>query len=1260
MTGNGSDNANANANANTQADAQGALQEPAQQLLSERTRRLQYESHRQLADNRALRADIVRLERDRQRLTHLLDQAAHLLHSLEAGIESLQHSIALQLGYTITQSLRSLRGMLALPLRVIRLLRASRHGGRTGSVVAVPLPHEWFPTSLRLELAKFQSDFMKDGATQDDVTRPIGNDRVLPRPDHVPLVLDATRIAAIMDEFTFSALRECCAVTQLTAEAWREELPRIKPHLLFIESAWDGKDSSWLRKVSGASQELRQLVAHCRKNAIPVVFWSKEDPVHFKTFIAAARLADVVFTTDIDCIQHYKSALGHDRVFLLPFATQPVAHNPIERYERKPGFCFAGSYYLRYPVRQRDFDALLQAVETLGPVDIYDRNHGKDHPNYLFPEKYHRHIVGNLPFDQIEVAYKGYEFGININTVKHSQSMFARRVFDLLASNTTTVSNYSRGLRLMFGDLVVSSDDSNQLIKALRPLIDDAGIRRKHRLAGLRKVLREHTYQHRLSYVLEKVYGRPMRIAEPHMMVLAKADSEEALERLLGNFHRQTWHHKELLLCFEAGFRPLRSPVGDDVRVLSAIQANTRRVAGKGYVAGFHSDDYYGPNYLTDLALAANYSPAPFIGKSSHYRMDIDGPVLVPGEAPYSLGGDVARRRSVVLAELVDDTVADWIAGIENAVSSCDTLVLDEFNYCAGAGGVAHCPAVDDLKGLDVGMSIGALRAIADRIGPEACDSAEVVRDESAGLPGIQAAQLYEALGTPANKHLALTLSGNGLVLRSTLPPGQHAYAYLAGRWLPRQLQFSDIARLQLVSSGPDGLGLVLVFYDAAGEKISHALLKAGVNLTVNVPPGTTGVQIGLRASAAGDFTIQRLVFDHVPLRVDRLVTRARHLLVAKNYPSYDDLYKHAFVHRRVVEYHRQGIDVDVFRIGADGLSFYEFDGIDVTYGQAEHLRALLASGAYDSVMAHVVDERTWSVLQEFKDKIRIYIWAHGSEMQSAQRRECDLFDEATRKRAVALGDRRMAFWRGIFEEAHPNVKLVFVSSWFAHDVMDDVGVQLPQHSYEVIHNFVDNGLFRYEPKPAAQRRRILSIRPFTSNVYGNDLTVKAILALSSREFFEGLEFRIIGDGPLFERMVEPLRRFSNVVIEKRFLAQREIAELHRSYGVFLVPSRMDSQGVSRDEAMASGLVAVTNRVAAIPEFVDDSCAILCDAEDDLGLADAIERLYRNPELFLKLSAEGASRVRRQSGYAQTISREIALFAASAAASQIRQSPPPI
>lgn len=1186
------------------------------------------------------------LEEQRAQLTRHLVNAEKLVRSMEVGLEGMRRSRSMKLGYLLSSSLRSPKELLRLPASLARLLSDSTRNE------PIPVPAEWYPTELRDELGRFYSALDADGAVdlvQEKRSRSrSGHTSVLARRGELPRELSGIRIAAVMDQFTFSAYRECCAVTQLTPNNWRAEVDDLQPHFLFLESAWDGKEGLWQRKVSQASEELRSLATYCRSAGIPVIFWSKEDPVHFKAFLGTAQLADVVFTTDIDCVKHYKTELGHDNVYLLPFATQPRAHNPIESYQRKPGFCFAGSYYRRYPVRQRDFDALIEGAGRLGNVDIFDRNHGKDHPNYIFPEDYAKYIVGSLPFDQIDLAYKGYDFGININTVKHSQSMFARRVFDLLASNTITVSNYSRGLRLMFGDLVVCSDDPAQLEQRLRPFVEDPVLRRKHRLAGLRKVLREHTYQHRVAYIWKKLYGTDLEATEPRMVVLAAVGSEEALAGVLASFGRQTWHEKLLVLTFRDGFRPGSSPTGPRVHVLSGKQAASRsveRLVEDGCVATFHPDDHYGPEYLTDLALAMSYSPVAAVGKAARYVLRNGTPSLTGDGSQYRLGEAISRRRGTIECSAAGSvSVADWVLNPDAALSEGPGFAIDEFNYCEGGVGLLGASAVDGAVDVDEGLPVTRLLELAEEMGADPVDTTSGQRDESAGLPGFGASELLPRLGICPNPHLQARQEGNDLVIASALPKGKHSYWYLQGTFPPDSLGFTDIGKFQLVANQGDGLQLVLVYKDDQDEKISHSILSSARNVTVTLPDGTCSVEVGIKVIGPGEFRVRRLACAHVPLPVDTIVTRGRHLLLAKNYPSYDDLYKHAFVHRRVLEYRKRGVEVDVFRIGTDGLSFYEFDGVDVAYGQADHLRAMLRSGRYESVLVHFLDERMAAVLSEFIDRTRIFVWAHGAEIQSASRREFDHQDDATRKRAVALGDRRMRFWREVFSEAHPNLHMIFVSHWFAQDVMQDVGIALPDDAYRIIHNFIDTEFFAYQPKLAVQRCKILSIRPFESAKYANDLSVAAVLALRDKPFFKELEFRFVGDGRLFDETMAPLQGLSNIVIERRFLHQSEIAELHREYGVFLNPTRMDAQGVSRDEAMSSGLVPISTRCTAIPEFVDCTCGLLVEPEDVQGLADAIEQIYRDPELFLQLSRQAALRVREQSGFDATIAREVSMF----------------
>lgn len=237
-----------------------------------------------------------------------------------------------------------------------------------------------------------------------------------------------------------------------------------------------------------------------------------------------------------------------------------------------------------------------------------------------------------------------------------------------------------------------------------------------------------------------------------------------------------------------------------------------------------------------------------------------------------------------------------------------------------------------------------------------------------------------------------------------------------------------------------------------------------------------------------------------------------------------------------------------------------------------------------------------------------------------------------------------MRFWKPLLSDLPQNMKLIFVSEYFANEVMEDTGVKISPESYQIIHNPINTSLFNYIEKSDKQRKKILSIRPFASNKYANDLTVKAILRLSKKKIFKELEFLIIGDGKLFDKILEPLRDFANVTIQRGFLSHSEIAELHKEYGVFLSPTRMDSQGVSRDEAMSSGLVAITNDVTAIPEFVDNKSGVLVPSEDFKSMAKAIEKLYENPEEFLSISKSAAKRVRNQTDSTIIIEKELKLL----------------
>ncbi|GGD35994.1 FkbM family methyltransferase [Sinisalibacter lacisalsi] len=1066
------------------------------------------------------------------------------------------------------------------------------------------------------------------------------------------VVRSPLRAAVIMDEFTALGYAPECDLQQLSVTGWAQELEAFRPQILLVESAWRGLDEAWGPKVGQLSSEVQGILSWCAQHGVPTAFWNKEDPVHFETFLTTAQKFDHVFTTDVDCIARYKAALGHDRVHLLPFACQPEIHNPIESEPRKDAFCFAGAYYTRYPDRTRDLDEFLSSLTGHRPFEIFDRNHGKDHPDYMFPQAYRHHIVGSLPPSQIDRAYKGYALGINLNSVKHSQSMFARRVYELLACNTRVVSNYAAGLRRMFGDLVIATDSGAEALRRIRKQ-DETGLGERLRLIGLRKVMSQHTYGHRLARIA-RFAGLDTRdpAALPRVTVLARADSHAEAETLLAQIARQSFAGLDGVLVIPDDIPLPETEPGVSLRRIAPEAAAGMRLADLAapgdWLAGFVSADYYGPEYLTDLILAARYSHAPVLGKAGYHRLGEDGAVTRVDGPAYVPVCALALRRSLIRSDWApQDRLTEWLDNLPRASAEGEGLLaLDPFGYCedgareaADAGGVAA--AVDDPQDLDLGIAEPDLAAFADAIRP--------TEEPEPDAPRLTGADLAANMTLPQAGKISWSTDAVGaLDIVSGLDDEEHVYIYEQGLRPLSDLRGPEGAQRIFPMVGP-GLHtmFVVVWHDAQETKLGHQMLVGNRNAVLDPPEETRFVRLGVRLRGSGRCRLQGLVLGHHRPPPRPILSRSRVLLLTNHYPSYDDLYRNGFVHSRVRAYRDLGgITPDIYRLRPDqDLTWHEFQNVDCMTGSAEQLDALLASGAYDHVLVHFLSPAMWEVLAHHIGRVRVTVWVHGAEVQPWWRRAFNHTTEEELAKARAASEARLAFWRSLFAPLPKNLHFVFVSQYLADEVFEDLQVVCPPEQYEIIHNPIDDSLFAYRRKTTRHRGKILSIRPFASRTYANDLTVAAILALQRRDFFKDLEFRIIGDGPLFDEITAPLAGLPNVTCQKRFLTQAQIAALHRDYGVFLVPSRTDTQGVSRDEAMSSGLVPVTSRVAAIPEFVDETCGYLAEPDDADGLARAITEIWKNPETFRRKSRAAARRVRQQSARDKMIAAELALFA---------------
>ena len=1036
------------------------------------------------------------------------------------------------------------------------------------------------------------------------------------------LFLKDLKVACIADSFTYDSYAPECNLYYVSPQNWKAEIETFSPDLMFIESAWYGIDNKWYGRIIHPDIEYYNLCIHCKKHGIPIVFWNKEDPAWTNEFICAAWMADFVFTTDIDMIRYYKTVLGHNRVYHLHFAAQPKYHNPLEKFIRKDKFCFAGAYYHKYPERTAVFDEFSYHFLSGKGLDIYDRNYQNARPEHAFPERYDPYILGKLKPEEIDVAYKGYTYNVNMNSITQSQSMFARRVIELLASNTVAVGNFSLGLKNYFGDLTICTDSVGELQNQLDKYCSDDNSLRKYRLAGLRKVLSENLYADRLAYIAKKVFNRDLTPPMPEIFVFAVTSNKKETEYITSCFDRQTYPKKKLIINQD----------------MSELIENYQ-----GCATMFDKNDYYGPNYLMDLALSSRWNDCEGIGKSLYYRK-VKGELTQTGAFSYQVVSVLSPRRAIFKSSFLSGKTVSQFLKTENITSPNMFLSVDEFNYCADTNEPDEI--FSDIEIACRGIDYKTIINTAENITPASIDNS--------GRLFIGAKEILDCCPDLSKKPVGILLQDDCVKIDSKLDAKSYEYIYFKNKY--EALEYISNGKVRICftggSYGTDVMGSC-IFFDAENNRLGSHNFRLNVPEDIQTAPNTAAVLLGFRVKGPGIAVIKNIsvsISGVTTTDTGCFISASDTVVVTNHYPAAGNLYRNMFVHQRLLSYLKMGRKYDVLRIYPyQKKLFREFEGISVMEGNHNLLTEALYSGNICTIALHFLDIQMWNAIKPNLDssKLRLLIWVHGAEIQPYWRREYNYKDDSEREVAKIQSDARMKLWEEVFETASQNynIHFIFVSKYFANEVMEDYGVNLSDKQFSVIHNGIDTETFDYVPKSPEQRKRIFSLRPWASRQYANDISVNAILELSKHEEFEDMEFFIAGQGPLFDELTEPLKEFQNVRLEKSYFNHKEIADMHKEYGVCLIPTRWDSHGVSRDEAMSSGLVAVTNPVAAIPEFcTTEKDSLLVPPEDPVSVAEAILRLYQFPKLFERLSRNAAQRVRNQSGESVVIKKELELI----------------
>ncbi len=162
---------------------------------------------------------------------------------------------------------------------------------------------------------------------------------------------------------------------------------------------------------------------------------------------------------------------------------------------------------------------------------------------------------------------------------------------------------------------------------------------------------------------------------------------------------------------------------------------------------------------------------------------------------------------------------------------------------------------------------------------------------------------------------------------------------------------------------------------------------------------------------------------------------------------------------------------------------------------------------------------------------------------------------------------------------------------------------------------------------------------------------IEACRLLADRGY--GFRCEIVGDGPLrgdLERLIGELE-LEDIVVLTGAMPFSEVLERYRHASAFVLPCVVASDG-DRDgipnsilEAMAAGLPVVSTPISGIPEVVrDGDTGLVVAPADAIAIADAVTRLFDDPDRAAQFGANGRALVHREFDLDRNVDSLIARF----------------
>lgn len=250
------------------------------------------------------------------------------------------------------------------------------------------------------------------------------------------------------------------------------------------------------------------IIQLLKKNGIRLAIWLTEDPYYIDRTIKLIHEYDYVFTIEYAALDVYKES-GHEQVYYLPLGTDPNIFRPIILSKKHHcDICLVG-----YPYPDR----IQLIIELLKNTDYSIRVVGKQWEKAIPNSRRYANLSVLptwIPPEEVVTYYNSAAINLNTHRPYHlKQNKNARgvinqsinnRTFDIASCGAFQLIKFKPDLYQHFieGEEIVSFKSSEELIEKIHYYMSAEEKRLRIAKNGRERVLRAHTFVHRLDEML--------------------------------------------------------------------------------------------------------------------------------------------------------------------------------------------------------------------------------------------------------------------------------------------------------------------------------------------------------------------------------------------------------------------------------------------------------------------------------------------------------------------------------------------------------------------------------------------------------------------------------------------------------------------------------------------------------------------------------------------------------------------------------------